>query len=105
MPFYSISMLDLKFVAENPEAIANDLKKRGKEYKGDNLNAITSFYPKWKKAKQELGDLRNKKNIISENINKLKKEGKGIQALVQEIKELPERIKVLELEEACKALK
>ncbi len=92
-------MLDLKFVVENPEVIRKDLKKRGKEYKLGNLNAILDFYPKWKKVKQGLDELRNKRNIISENINKLKKEGKEINALVQEIKELPERIKLLELEE------
>jgi len=92
-------MLDVKFVVENPELIKKDLKKRGKEFKLENLKAILEFYPKWKKVKQELDDLRNKRNIISENINKLKKEGKDISPLIKEIKEIPERIKVLELEE------
>src|SRR3989344_131343 len=92
-------MLDLKYVVDNQEAIAKDIKKRNKEYKLGNLKAIIGFYPKWKKTKQDLDDLRNKRNIISENINRLKKEGKDIKNLVAEIKELPERIKVLELEE------
>ncbi len=92
-------MLDIKFVVENHELVNRDIKKRGKEYKLDNLKAILDFYPKWKKIKQDLDDLRNKRNIISENINKLKKEGKDIKGLVTEIKELPERIKLLDLEE------
>ncbi len=92
-------MLDIKFVIENPDLVRNDIKKRHKEFKIDNLNAVLEFYPKWKLVKQELDELRNKKNIISENINRLKKEGKDIKGLIQEIKELPERVKVLELEE------
>jgi seryl-tRNA synthetase len=86
-------MLDIKFIRENPNVIKEDLKKRGDNEKitwVDDLLAKDKNHKTLLKLNQEL---RHKRNTITNEINKLRKEGKDISEKVKEAKELPAKIK------------
>jgi len=92
-------MLDLKFVVNNPDIVIADLKKRGQEEKITIVKELQGLYSQWLKLKQEQDRLRNRRNIISEEINKLQKQKKDISEKVKEIKELPHKIKEVEFQQ------
>jgi seryl-tRNA synthetase len=86
-------MLDIKFIRENPNVIKGDLKKRGDNEKitwVDDLLAKDKNHKTLLKLNQEL---RYKRNTITNEINKLRKEGKDISEKIKEAKELPAKIK------------
>ena len=89
-------MLDVKFIRENPNAVKKDLKKRNDLEK---LKWIDDLIKKDEQYRELLGksqELRHKRNIITNEINQLKKEGENIKDKVKEAKELPDKIKEVE---------
>ncbi|HLC72573.1 MAG TPA: serine--tRNA ligase [Candidatus Nanoarchaeia archaeon] len=89
-------MLDLKFIRDNPQVIKDDLKKRNKLEKIPWVDQLIKEYKESLDLKQEVEQLRHKRNIVSQEINKLQKEDKDIQVKVKEVREIPELIKKLE---------
>ncbi|QSZ27392.1 serine--tRNA ligase [Aceticella autotrophica] len=88
-------MLDIKRIRNNPEAV-----KRAIELKKENTN-IDEFLKIDEKRRQmllRLESLKNKRNIESENIAKLKREGKDVSDLISDMKGISERIKEMESE-------
>jgi seryl-tRNA synthetase len=91
-------MLDPKFIRENPEKVKENMKKRGLDFK-----PVQEFLEKDKRLrdlKQQVDELRHKRNVISEEINKSKKEGKEKEAKkkIEEAKSLPEKLVKIEEE-------
>ncbi|MBU0629108.1 MAG: serine--tRNA ligase [Nanoarchaeota archaeon] len=86
-------MLDIKFVRENPDAVKKGLEKRQDTEKAAWVDDLIEKDKEYRNLLQLNQDLRHKKNIVSEEINKLKKEGKDISGKIVEIKELPLKIK------------
>ncbi len=89
-------MLDIKFVKSNQEVVKKNLKNRSQLEKIKWVDEIIQNHGKSIKIKKELDSLRNKRNVISEEINILKKQGKDTSQKIKEIKELPHKIKELE---------
>src|SRR3989344_2906529 len=89
-------MLDIKFIKSNPELVKTNLKNRNQLEKIKLIDELIINYNNSLKTKKELDLLRHRRNIISEEINKLKKENKDISEKIKEIKELPNKIKGLE---------
>lgn len=85
-------MLDIKFITENASLVKKDLEKRGEKDKVDWVDEVVKKYEPWKKAKEENEKLRHKRNLITREINQLKKEGKDIKAKIKEAKELPGKV-------------
>ncbi|MEW6063337.1 MAG: serine--tRNA ligase [Nanoarchaeota archaeon] len=85
-------MLDIKFIKNNQEAIKENLKKRNLEVRVPILKQLILDYNKSLNIKKELDELRHRRNIISEEINKLKKENKDISELLGEAKSIPIKI-------------
>jgi len=86
-------MLDIRFIRENPELVKKDLKKRRDE---DKIKWVDDLIVKDKEYRTLLGlnqELRHKRNLVTNEINELKKDGKDIAAKVKEAKELPGKIK------------
>lgn len=86
-------MLDIKRIRNNPEEI-----KRAIELKKENSN-IDEFIEIDKKRREllkEVESLKNTKNVQSENIAKLKKEGKDTTDLINRMKEVSDKIKGME---------
>jgi seryl-tRNA synthetase len=89
-------MLDIKFIRENPTIVKQDLKKRNELEKLDWVNDLLKKDQEYRKLLQESQDLRHKRNIVTQEINALKKEGKDISKKIKEVKEIPEKIKEAE---------
>ena len=89
-------MLDIKLIRENPKLVENDLKKRGDEEKLKLLKALIESDKKYREELQELEKLKHDRNVISDEVAKLKKEGKDASKKIKEASELPEKIKKLE---------
>jgi seryl-tRNA synthetase len=89
-------MLDIKLIRENPKIVEGSLKKRGDEEKLKLLKALIESDKKYREELQELEKLKHDRNVISDEIAKLKKEGKDASKKIKEAAELPEKIKKLE---------
>lgn len=91
-------MLDIDLIRENPEVIKNNLRKR------DSLEkiALVEELLVWDKKRRELiaktNGLRHRRNVVSQEISKLKAGGEDFSKKLNEIKEIPEKIKKLEAE-------
>jgi len=60
------------------------------------VDKVKKLEEEWRKLKEELDLTRHERNIISEKINKAKKEGKSIKDLIIKAKNIPLEIKKLE---------
>jgi len=89
-------MLDIKLIRENPKIVEENLKKRGDEEKIKLLKALIESDKKYRMELQELEKMKHDRNVISEEIAKLKKEKKDAAKKIKEASELPEKIKNLE---------
>ncbi|MEK6757855.1 MAG: serine--tRNA ligase [Nanoarchaeota archaeon] len=84
-------MIDVKLLRENPELVKKNLKKRlhDEEY----VSAFLKIDGDWKELKKFVDELRARRNFISEEINKSKKNNlPNMAALLQEAREIPGRI-------------
>ena len=86
-------MLDIKFIRENPETVRKDLEKRNDKEKIEWLEDLLKSDVEYRKLLQENQTLRQRRNQITDEINKLKKQGEDIKDKIQEAKELPAKIK------------
>ncbi len=89
-------MIDIKIVRENPETIRKDLKKRGDSEKAKLLEELIINDKEMREFVGEADNLRRQRNIVTEEIAKMKRDGKDATKKIQEMKQIPERIKALE---------
>jgi len=86
-------MLDARYVRENVEVVRNSLKKRGYEFP---LAEFISLDEKRMSLLKETEELRNRRNIVSEEIGKLKRQKADAEAQLQEMKGVSDRLKELD---------
>lgn len=86
-------MLDIKFVRKNPQLVADMLKKRGADI---SLEPFLRLDERRRKLLAEAEQLKNKRNIVSEEIGRLKKEGLDAEELVKEMRQVSDRIKEMD---------
>jgi len=88
-------MLDLKMIRENPQEIERRLRTRDPSISLDNLLKLDE---ERRKLLQEVEELKRQRNEGSEQIGKLKREGKGkeVQALLKEMGKISDKIKELD---------
>ena len=91
-------MLDIKLIREHPEIVRNDLKKRGETKKIEMVEKLIDYDKKWRELLVEVNKLRQKRNLLTKEITKLKREGKDISEKLKEAKEIPDKIKRIEKE-------
>ncbi len=89
-------MLDMRFVRANPDAVRNDLKKRGEREKLKLFEELLSLDAEQKKLNVEVERLRAQRNKISIRINELVKAGKDAAKEKAEAAAIPEKIKAAE---------
>ncbi|MBI2140551.1 serine--tRNA ligase [Candidatus Woesearchaeota archaeon] len=95
-------MLDIRFIRENPEAVKKDLEKRQDFEKIVWLDDLLKKDQEYRELLAASQELRHHRNVIAEEINRLKKEGKDISQKIKEAKELP--VKIRESEDRIAAL-
>jgi len=86
-------MLDIKFIREHPEVVKKDLEKRNEKERLEWLEDLLKSDAEYRRLLQENQRLRQRRNEVTNEINKLKKQGKDIKEKIKEAKELPEKIK------------
>ncbi|HAA83817.1 MAG: Serine--tRNA ligase [Thermodesulfobacterium commune] len=90
-------MLDLKLIREKPEWVKARLSTRGQDFP---IEEILSLDKKRRELLQKVESLRHLRKEKSEQIGRLKKQGKDEEAnlLAQEVKKIGEELKTLEAE-------
>ncbi len=89
-------MLDINIIRNSPNIVKKNLEKRKDNEKIKWLEDLLKEDKEALSLKKEIDDLRHERNIISEKINQLKKQGKNASAEIKRAQELPNRIKELE---------
>ncbi|NPV27851.1 MAG: serine--tRNA ligase [Firmicutes bacterium] len=86
-------MLDLKFVRSNPDKVEAALRKRGSQV---GLAEFLAVDEKRRKLLVEAEQLKNRRNVVSEEVGRRKKSGQDAQELIIEMREVSQRIKNLD---------
>ena len=86
-------MLDIKFVRENPDIVKKDLQKRNDKEKLEWVDDLLNKDSEYRRLLQDNQRLRQGRNTITDEINKLRKQGLDFKEKVQEAKDLPDKIK------------
>lgn len=89
-------MLDIKFVRENPDAVKENLRKRGLLEKIEELDRLLSLDSKWRETLAEADRLRRSRNEITQKIAEARKKGKDPADLIKQAETIPGKIKELE---------
>ncbi len=86
-------MLDARFIRENIEILKNAIQKRGYEL---DISEFISMEQERLGLLKESEELRNKRNVVSTEIGRLKKQGHDTHDLVKEMKLVSDRIKEID---------
>jgi seryl-tRNA synthetase len=92
-------MLDIRFVRENTESVAKAMRDRGMDF---SLDAFLQQEKRRRELLLKVEELRNRRNVVSEEIGRLKKEKKDASAELEEMKGVSAAIK--ELDESLREL-
>lgn len=86
-------MLDLKYVRDHLDAVKEMLARRGSDLSLSEFEAVDL---ERRKIIQDVEDLRNRRNVVSKEVGRLKKDGAEAGRLMEEMKAVNARIKDLE---------
>lgn len=89
-------MLDIKRIREDFEGVKASIEKRGQGSFG--IEEVPALDKKRRELLGVVENMKNQQSTASKEIPKLKKEGKDTEALMEELKELSDKIKVLDSE-------
>jgi len=84
-------MLDIELFRKNPDVVKASQQKRG--LSTEIVEEVTRLDEKWREYLQEAEKLKHERNIVSENINKLKKAGKPAETEIKKTKQLVDELK------------
>ncbi len=93
-------MLDIKFVRENPEAVKENLRRRGEEARSPSVDELLDNDRRWRSLRTEADSLRSKRNKLTEEIAQLRRRDQDASNLVKEAEQIPDQIKTIEKETA-----
>lgn len=88
-------MLDIKFIREHPDLVREGIKKKGDV---DRVDEILSLDGRRREILGAAEALKNTRNVVSEQIGKLKKEKQDASAPIAEMEKVKESIKALDEE-------
>lgn len=88
-------MLDIKFVRQNMNEVRDSLTKRGGSA---NLDSFVESDEKRKALIQQIEELRHRRNVVSEDIARMKKAGEDADDKVVEMREVSGTVKELDKE-------
>lgn len=88
-------MLDIKLFRENPQKIKDSLKRRKAE---DRVDEVVELDKKRRDLLYKTEQLKNQQNMVSKEIPVMKKEGKDVAPIFEEMKKLSEEVKNLDIQ-------
>jgi seryl-tRNA synthetase len=86
-------MLDIRFVRENTDEVAKAMRDRGMDF---SLDAFLQEEKRRREVLLKVEELRKRRNVVSEEIGRLKKEKKDASAQLEEMKGVGAAIKALD---------
>jgi len=89
-------MLDIELFRKNAEVIKFSQKHRGMPE--ELVDEVCRLDEKWREYLQQAEKLKHERNIVSENINKLKKAGKPAEIEIKKTKQLVDKLKKVDEE-------
>ena len=87
-------MLDAKLLRNQFEEVKEKLKYRGEDI--SELDRFPEIDTKRRELIQEVEELKNRRNTVSQEVSVLKREKKDAEHLIQEMKQVNDRIKALD---------
>ena len=88
-------MLDIKFIRENPDIVKKNMKKKFQDEQ--KVDELLKKDEKYRKLLKKSENLRADRNKITSEINQFKKQGKNLKPLLKQAKEIPQKIKEVEV--------
>jgi seryl-tRNA synthetase len=88
-----VKMLDIKRIRNNPKEVEELLKRRNPDL---SLDKVLELDRARREKLVEVENMKAKQNKASKQVPLLKKEGKDVTAILQEMKELSEKVKILD---------
>ena len=85
-------MLTIKFIKENPNIVKKDLKKRNDPEKVKWIDLILKKHSQYLDLLKKEQELRYRRNLVTDEINQLKKQGQSIKEKIKEAKEFPQKV-------------
>ncbi|HYQ86385.1 MAG TPA: serine--tRNA ligase [Bacteroidota bacterium] len=86
-------MLDIRFIREHPDLVKEGIRKKGEV---DTINEVLELDAKLRALIQKGEALKNRRNTVSEEIGKLKREGKDAAAAIKEMEAVKNEIKSID---------
>ncbi len=86
-------MLDLRFIRENPEIVRKAARNKGE---ADHTDEILRIDEERRKLIQKGESLKNRRNVVSDEIGRMKKAGQNADALIAEMKKVADEIKEMD---------
>jgi len=88
--------LDIRLIREHPEVVRKNLERRGDPSKLRMLDDLIRVDREWRRLLTRVNKLRHRRRLVTEEIARLKKEGKDTSKKVEEAKNIPKEIRELE---------
>jgi len=89
-------MLEMKFIREHPDIVKADLKRRGSDDKLSWVDDVLQNDQKWRSLQAQANTLRQQRNRLTEQIAKLRKEGRDASSIMREAEAIPDKIREYE---------
>ncbi len=86
-------MLDIKFIREHPQLVKEGIRKKGDI---DNIDEILQLDEKRRTIIQKVEALKNQRNVVSEQIAKMKKSGQDASSAISEMNKVKDQVKLLD---------
>jgi len=85
-------MLTIKFIKENPDIVKKDLKKRNDLEKVKLVDEVIKKHNEYLGLLKKEQALRHRRNLISDEIRQLKKQGHDIKEKIKEARDFPKKV-------------
>lgn len=89
-------MIDIQLIRESPEIVKENIKKKFQDGKLILVDRVRKKDLDWRNLKTRADKLRQERNQISQEIAKVKKQGKSASALMKAAKLIPDKIAEIE---------
>jgi seryl-tRNA synthetase len=90
-------MLDIKFIREHTDLVKDGIRKKGGD---DNIDDVLKLDGQRRELLQKVEVLKNKRNVVSDEIGKLKREKKDAAAVIAQMEDVKNQIKSIDDEVA-----
>jgi seryl-tRNA synthetase len=90
-------MLDIKYIRENEQQVRDNLNKKFQEHKSSSLDKLIILDKEYRENLKIANDLKHKRNKLTEEIAVCKHNNKSVDDLLKEVKELPSKIKKMDV--------